>query len=108
MCAVPLLRRTLLAKVQASISFAHPPHSPNPNLPAIPVLLLPSTQPTNSNMSFHLPASHADHRVRDFQKPSVDKHHYPVVLLSLPSNYKTLSATSPNLNTLFLSRASGD
>ena len=25
MCAVPLLRRTLLAKVQASISFAHPP-----------------------------------------------------------------------------------
>ena len=83
-CPVPLLGRDLLARLGASISFVPPIHL-NPSLPAVPLLLLLASQPTNNTMLFLLPASQVDPRVWDSQKPSVAKHHSPVVIQLLDS-----------------------
>ena len=74
-CSVPLLGRDLLAMLVASISFAPPIHL-NLSSPAIPLLLLLASQPTNTLMLFSLSASQVDPQYWDIQNPSVAKHHY--------------------------------
>ena len=78
-CPVPLLGRDLLSRLVASISFVH--HiCLNSSSPAVPLLLLLASQPTNNTMSFPLPTAQVDPRVWDIQNPSVTKHHSPVVI----------------------------
>jgi hypothetical protein len=52
---------------------------------------------------FPLPASQVDPQVWTFRTPLLLN-----IIILLSYNYWTLPGTSPNLNTLFLSRASGD
>ena len=101
-CPVPLLGRDLLARLGASISFA-PLICLNPSSQTAPLLLLLASQPTNTTMLFPLPASQVDPRVWDVQTPLLLN-----TILLLSSNYWTLPGTSPKLNTLSCSRASGD
>jgi hypothetical protein len=79
-CPVPLMRRDLLARLGASISFAPPIHL-NPRSSAVPLLLLLTSQPTNTNMLFPVPDSQVDPWVWDVQNPSATKHHSSVIEL---------------------------
>ena len=93
-CPVCLLGRDLLARLGASISFA-PPICLNPSSPAVPLLLLLASQPTNTTMLFPLPASQVDPQVWDVQNPSVAKHHSPVVIQLLDSTRYITQAQCP-------------
>ena len=90
-CPVPLLRRDILAKLGASISFAFPIRL-NSTSTAVTLLLFLASQPNSTNMLVPLPASHVDSKVWDI----------PLLLniiLLLSSSYWTLAGTSPKLNT---------
>ena len=86
---VPLLGRDLLAKLGASISFAPSIHL-NTSSPAVPLLLLLASQPTNTTMLFPLLDSLVDPQVWD-----VTKHHSPVVIQLLDSTSYTTQTQYP-------------